>query len=72
VIEQRRRLGLKLNLTSEQLDQMAEPTQSDVMMARVAWLSAAPVRYVDLLDAQAMEAAGGDQGGPTRNPFGSA
>lgn len=52
VIEQRRRLGLKLNFTPEQLDQMAEPTQSDVMMARMMWMSAAPPRYVDLLDAQ--------------------
>lgn len=48
----RRRLGLKLDLTPEQLDQLAEPTPSDAMMARVAWMSAAPQRWVDLLDAQ--------------------
>lgn len=51
MIEQRRRLGLKLNLTPEQLDQMAEPTPSDALVARMMWMSAAPPRYVDLLDA---------------------
>lgn len=68
LIEQRRRLGLKLSLSPEQLDQAAEPTPSDVMVARVAWMSAAPSHYLDLLDAP--EARIGDQERARQRPIG--
>lgn len=52
VPEQRRRLGLRLNLTPEEVDQAAEPTPTDVAAARALWHSAAPPKLAALLDAQ--------------------
>lgn len=44
-------VGKPLLLTPEQLDQAAEVTPVDVAQARALWQQAAPMPFIDLLDA---------------------
>lgn len=57
---QRRQLGPRLQFTPEQLDQAAEVTPVDVLMAKALWQQHAPVQLFDLLDAAREEDPGGN------------
>lgn len=48
-------LGKPLDLTDEQLDQLAEVTPADIEKAKVFWRTHAPEKFRDLLDAETVE-----------------
>lgn len=48
-------LGKPLELTDEQLDQLAEVTPADIEKAKIFWRAKAPEEFKTLLDAQTME-----------------
>lgn len=48
-------LGKPLELTDEQLDQLAEVTPTDIEKAKVFWRTHAPKEFKTLLDAQTIE-----------------
>lgn len=48
-------LGQPLQLTDEQLDQLAEVTPEDIEKAKAFWRNNAPPKFVTLLDAQTIE-----------------
>ncbi|MGH9426028.1 MAG: hypothetical protein ACRD2L_06975 [Terriglobia bacterium] len=54
-IKKRIALGKPLQLTDEQLDQLAEVTPGDIEKAKAFWRSHAPAEFADLLDAETME-----------------
>lgn len=48
-------LGKPLQLTDEQLDQLAEVTPGDIEKAKAFWRAHAPAEFERLLDAQPVE-----------------
>ena len=48
-------LGKPLELTDEQLDQLAEVTPADIEKTKVFWRTHAPEKFKDLLDAEPTE-----------------
>ena len=48
-------LGKPLELTDEQLDQLAQVTPTDIEKAKVFWRAHAPEELQDLLDAQLVD-----------------
>lgn len=48
-------LGKPLQLTDEQLDQLAEVTPGDIEIAKAFWRNNAPAEFDSLLDAQLVE-----------------
>lgn len=54
-IKKRVPLGRPLQLTDEQLDQLAEVTPGDIEKAKAFWRANAPAEFETLLDAQTTE-----------------
>jgi hypothetical protein len=48
-------LGPPLDLTDEQLDQLAEVMPADIERAKVFWRANAPEEFKDLLDAETID-----------------
>ena len=48
-------LGKPLDLTDEQLDQLAEVTPTDIEKAKVSWRINAPEEFKTLLDAETID-----------------
>lgn len=48
-------IGKPLDLTDEQLDELAEVTPADIVRAKVFWRTHAPEEFEDLLDAETID-----------------
>ena len=48
-------LGRPLQLTDEQLDQLAQVTPEDIEKAKAFWRNNAPPKFASLLDSQTIE-----------------
>lgn len=53
--KQRVPLGKPLDLTDEQLDELAQITPTDIEKAKALWRAHAPEEFQDLLDAETQE-----------------